>query len=257
MSAETPSWKTGALHASVRRRAIVLRIEVSGTVSTSPAGSAEGAVDAAAGAAAPEAARSTSSARIRPSGPVPWSDARSTPRSRAMRRASGDALRRAGAAAVRRVGGRGRGSGSRLGCGNRRFGAVGRRILGRRLALSLCRGLCRGLRRCPGGSVRLDHGHRRAHLDVALGHDDLGQHAVELGLHLLRDLVGVELVERLSLRDGLALGLEPAHDDAGLHALAEARKLDVGRHQRSPRGSTTRGGAACGSPPTRITGSLC
>ena len=38
MSAETPSWKTGADHASVSRRAIVLRIEVSGTTSTSPVG---------------------------------------------------------------------------------------------------------------------------------------------------------------------------------------------------------------------------
>ena len=90
MSAETPSWKTGAVQASVRRRAIVLRTEVSCTTSTSPGGIATGAI----GAGAPAAARSTSSARIRPSGPVPWIDARSTPRSRAILRASGLAFTR-------------------------------------------------------------------------------------------------------------------------------------------------------------------
>ena len=44
--------------------------------------------------AAPRAARSTSSATMRPSGPVPVSPASSTPRSRAIRRASGEALTR-------------------------------------------------------------------------------------------------------------------------------------------------------------------
>ena len=39
MSAETPSWNTGACHASVRRRAIVFRVEVSWTTSTSAGGS--------------------------------------------------------------------------------------------------------------------------------------------------------------------------------------------------------------------------
>ena len=38
MSALTVSWKTGASHAAVRRRAIVLRMFVSGMDSTSPAG---------------------------------------------------------------------------------------------------------------------------------------------------------------------------------------------------------------------------
>ncbi len=90
MSAVTRSWNAGACHASVRRRAIVLRMLVSGTSSISPAGAAAGA-GVAAGCFA---ARSTSSATIRPSGPVPESAARSTPSSRAMRRASGDALMR-------------------------------------------------------------------------------------------------------------------------------------------------------------------
>src|SRR3954454_19026872 len=90
MSALTVSWKTGACQAAVRRRAIVLRMLVSGAARTSPAGSA------AAGTPAGRATwpRSTSSATMRPSGPVPFSVARSMPRSRAMRRASGEALMR-------------------------------------------------------------------------------------------------------------------------------------------------------------------
>ena len=51
----------------------------------------------------------------------------------------------------------------------------------------------------PPLTLPLDHGHRRADPDLALGHDDLEEDAVELGLDLLRHLVGVELVERLSL----------------------------------------------------------
>ena len=69
MSAETPSWKTGADHASVRRRAIVLRID--GELHDLDLGRRPGAT-AAAGAAARRSgggAFSTSSARIRPSGP--------------------------------------------------------------------------------------------------------------------------------------------------------------------------------------------
>src|SRR3954469_25988462 len=70
MSAEAWSWKTGTCHASVRRRAIVLRMFESGIRSTSPVGAGAGATDG--GAVGPPAsARSTSSATIRPSGPVP------------------------------------------------------------------------------------------------------------------------------------------------------------------------------------------
>ena len=54
----------------------------------SPVGTGAGAAGRAA------SPRSTSSATMRPSGPVPRSDARSMPRSRAMRRASGEALMR-------------------------------------------------------------------------------------------------------------------------------------------------------------------
>jgi hypothetical protein len=86
MSADMEIWNAGASQASVMRRAIVLRIWFSFTTSISPLG-------AAAAVAAPVAdARSTSSATMRPSGPVPRSEASSMPRSRAMRRASGEAL---------------------------------------------------------------------------------------------------------------------------------------------------------------------
>ncbi len=90
MSAVMVIWKAGASQASVMRRAIVLRMPVSGMTSASPAGSAA----AAAGAGAAWA-RSTSSATMRPSGPVPCSERRSMPRSRAIRLASGDAFTRA------------------------------------------------------------------------------------------------------------------------------------------------------------------
>jgi hypothetical protein len=92
MSAETVSWKTGACHASVRRRAIVFRVEVSSTSSTSPAAAARAAAGSALGAAT--VACSTSSATILPSGPEPCSVAMSIPFSRASLRASGDALTR-------------------------------------------------------------------------------------------------------------------------------------------------------------------
>ena len=76
MSTETVSWKTGACQASVSRRAIVLRIDVSSISSTSPAGAATAAGAALGAATAP---RSTSSATIRPSGPLPESVAMSIP----------------------------------------------------------------------------------------------------------------------------------------------------------------------------------
>jgi hypothetical protein len=105
MSTETVSWKTGACQASVSRRAIVLRIDVSSISSTSPAGAATAAAGAAFGVAT--APRSTSSATIRPSGPLPESVAMSIPFSRASLRASGEALTRpsgrAGASATAAV----------------------------------------------------------------------------------------------------------------------------------------------------------
>jgi hypothetical protein len=67
MSADIEIWKAGACQASVRRRAIVLRSEES--FSTSASSGAEPTV----AWAGEVAARSTSSATMRPSGPVPVS----------------------------------------------------------------------------------------------------------------------------------------------------------------------------------------
>src|SRR5439155_27149818 len=55
-----------------------------------------------------------------------------------------------------------------------------------------------------------------------------------LRLDLLRHLVGVELVQRLALLALVALGLEPLHDRAGLHALPEPWQLDLSRHRYAP-----------------------
>ena len=55
------------------------------------------------------------------------------------------------------------------------------------------------------------------------------QDAVDLSLDLLRDLVGVELVERLAAGDRVALALEPADDRALGQRLAHLRHDDM-RH---------------------------
>jgi hypothetical protein len=60
--------------------------------------------------------------------------------------------------------------------------------------------------------------------------ENLQERPAGVGLDLLRDLVGIELVERLTLLDRVALGLQPADDRAGFHALAEAREADVNCH---------------------------
>ena len=69
MSIETPSWKTGAVQASVSRRAIVLRVEVSLTTSTSPSGARAAPRRRGGRRRLPTGAFSTSSATMRPSGP--------------------------------------------------------------------------------------------------------------------------------------------------------------------------------------------
>ena len=125
------------------------------------------------------------------------------PRSRAIRRASGLALMRppfdaaAAGADSRRLGARG------LGRGGAAFLAVG--LAGGRLG-----GLLGALRARPVGDRDLlallaDHRDGLADGNLALLHGDLQQHAARLGLDLLRDLVGVELVERLALLDAVAL----------------------------------------------------
>ena len=184
--------------------------------------------------APPTGAFSTSSATMRPSGPVPASAARSIPRSRAIRRASGDALIRppVGHAPSLRAspllpGDSARGS-------EPLAAAAAGRLLGD--GLGGARRACSAAAAADVGDVVAvlpDHGDRRADLDLAFGDDDLQQHAVEVRLDLLRDLVGVELVQRLALLDGVALGLQPADDRAGLHALPEPGQLDLGRHHAS------------------------
>ena len=67
-----------------------------------------------------------------------------------------------------------------------------------------------------------------ADLDLlALAGEDLQQDAARVRLDLLRDLVRVELVERLALLDRVPFGLEPADDRAGLHALPEPRQAHI------------------------------
>ena len=155
-----------------------------------------------AAAAAPASARSTSSATMRPSGPVPESAARSIPRSRAIRRASGEALTRppsriAGGLLLSALG---RAAASALALASR---GRARRALLRRVRLDLC---ARSAVSAHVGRYLLallaDDGDRLADRHLALLHRDLQQHAGGLGLDLLRHLVGVELVERLALLDG-------------------------------------------------------
>ena len=69
---------------------------------------------------------------------------------------------------------------------------------------------------------------------LALGQRDPQQHAGVVGLDLLRDLVGVDLEQRLALRDRVAFLLEPLRDRSGFHALAEPRQLDLAGHGLLP-----------------------
>ena len=172
-----PSWKTGAVQASVRRRAIVLRTEVSWTTSTSAgAATRDGSLRCRQQPA--RRARSTSSARIRPSGPVPVIEARSTPRSRAIRRASG--LRLDDARRARR---RGR-LGDTRALPRRRWRGVGGSVprgvaCGRLGSLGLGDGSASlaGVRLGRRGSAPfvVDHGDGGSDLHLALRDDDLAR----------------------------------------------------------------------------------
>ena len=228
MSAETTSWNTGACPGL--GQAAGDRLAHRGQLDD---------LDLAA-AAAHAARRSLAAAgasrrprrRCARPGPFPARAARSTPRSRAMRRASGVALTRR-----RRPSGGGALVADRR--GGLRCGAWRRRVVRRPPAAACSLPVClrfrpRVRRRVRPGSASparprrasraprpqtllalgADHGDRRADVDLALGHEDLEQHAVRLGLDLLRHLVGVELVQRLALLDRVALGLEPADDRA-------------------------------------------
>ncbi len=176
---------------------------------------------------APAGARSTSSARILPSGPVPAMAESSSPRSRAIRRARGDALMRAPGSAAAGSGEAplpAAGGVSAVGAGS----VEGAAARGAASALDV-----RDHRRRLDADVPAvlpDHGDRRPDFGLTLLDDDLEKDAVDLRLDLLRHLVRVELVEWLVDLDGIALRLEPADDRAGFHALAESWELDLGRH---------------------------
>ena len=236
------SWKTGACQASVRRRAIVFRVEVSSSSSTSPA----------AGRAAGRCRR-----RRRQGGllDVLRDDPALGPRAGDLRdvdpllaREPPCERRRLDAAVgPRRRGGslrrRGRGGGLlaalALGVHRRRRRTLLLRIVGR-LGRVVGLGCGRAARRraVPGRHVlalAADEGDRAADLDLARVDDDLEQHAVGLGLDLLCHLVGVELVQRLALLDRVALVLQPLDDRAGLHPLAQPWQLDLGRHGKTLR----------------------
>src|SRR6185312_8756774 len=124
---------------------------------------------------------------------------------------------------------------------------AGRRRLAAALALLLTRGargtfFLRRLLDClsrPAADRRdvfslfADHGDRRADVRLAFGDGDLEQDAGSLGLDLLGDLVGVELVERLALLHVIAFGLQPFDDRPRLHPLPEAGELYLVSHAHS------------------------
>src|SRR5581483_3783062 len=98
--------------------------------------------------------------------------------------------------------------------------------LRRRTRFGLFRHLGRFLRRYL-LALLADPGDGAADRRLAFRHRDLEQHAAEVGLDLLRHLVGVHLEQRLALPHALALRLEPARDRPRLHALAQPWQLHL------------------------------
>ena len=102
----------------------------------------------------------------------------------------------------------------------------GRRRRGRRGRSGRCR---RGRRRGAVDGQARDHVAEPGRL--VLTDRDLAEHAVDLGLVHDRGLVGLDLDERLALRDRIARLLEPAQDDGLLHRVREPRHHDVDEAQ--------------------------
>ena len=224
ISAETTSSNAGTVHAAVSRRAIVLRI-VRQRDRLDLAGHDRRRRAAAAPREQPARARRPRRRSGRP-GRCRVTDESSIPRSRAIRRASGEALIRppfVGAAA------------GRLGVAQPR--AAASRPASRSGSRTGASAGFSALRGASGSAIETsspclaDHRDGLSDRNLARGDGDLQQDARGLGLDLLGHLVGVELVERLALLDGVALALEPADDRARLHALAEPRELDLVRHR--------------------------
>src|SRR6266545_3849037 len=218
MSTVTPSWKTGACQASVSRRAIVFRIDDSSSISMPSAG----ALDVL-GYDSTFGPGSGDRSELDPA----------LPRDPARERRGLDAS----------VPARGFDLGHLLGRFRRGAPAalpfLFTRARGRAFLLLVLAQLGHGLPRGLRGLIDLlaflpDGRDRLSDLDRALGDSDLQQDAGCVGLDLLRDLVRVELVERLAFLDLVALGLEPLDDRPGLHPLPEPRQLDLSCHCYGP-----------------------
>ena len=151
-------------------------------------------------------------------GRCPRSELRSMPRSRAIRRASGEALTRPPVSLDAAPAGRSRPA-ARGGGAAACFGSS----CGAGSAL----GVLLGETSSPSSPIKATvwPTGTSPSLTAILSRTPRG-----LGLDLLGDLVGVELVERLALLYRSPSRLEPADDRAGLHALAEPREHDLGRH---------------------------
>ena len=223
-------------------------------------GAAAGAAARAPGAAAPVAAASTSALHDPPAGAGAAQRARSTPRSRAMRRATRRGLDAPVAASPSTTAGAGA-AGSRARRHRPRprprAGAARR---GRRAAVrwppraappaprprrSRPSRRRRG-RLAPPPIVAIDLPDRQR---VALGGDDL-EHAGGVGLVGHRRLVGLDLDELLAALHLVAVGLEPLQDRALLHRVGQAGHDDVGHGVAAPRRSRKVASAAsttCGS----------
>ena len=213
MSALTVSWNTGACHAAVSRRAIVLRIDVSGTDSISPAGTAAGA-----------AAGAGDRAALDVLGDDPALGPRAGQRMQvdaALARDPARKRRRLDAAAV--------GSAAAVGNGSTGDSAnlvrLGNVAVGLRRRFGAARGL--GLTSSPASPI---------HAIVWPTGASPSSRAIfsstprEVRLDLLRHLVGVDLEERLALLRPCHLRTSATCDRSGLHALAEARQLDLVGH---------------------------
>ena len=161
---------------------------------------------------------STSSSRIAPPGPVPFTFDRSTPRSAARRRALGEAAARPR-------------DGPRPHC------LPGAAVCGPGGTVSAARGRAD---RAPGGEPADSPGARIIAIAWPTATSSpsaavtRGQRAGRRRLDLDRRLVGLDLHQRLALGDLLTLPLQPADELAGLLGHAESRHDDVSRDRLSP-----------------------
>ena len=188
------------------------------------------------GAGSADPARTTSSLRMRPPGPVPSSPASEMPSETAVRLATGVARARVVASGLRR---------------DRRAGGDERS------------------RRFDGGLGTIDfHGRRRAvsvteprnrlaeRGDSTLGHEDLSEQPVRLGLVDHGRLVRLDLDQRIAPEEALAGSLQPADDRSLAHRVRQARHpQDVLAHPLNSR--VGRGSGNGASRPLRSMSTSC